>query len=75
MKSKAQLIYFIDQWKVTKKMTWSIYRPDEKLKKYWKFGIELSINDKLKAIKYTLSLNLGAYQKKIMELTESTHII
>ena len=26
-------------------MTWAIYRPDEKkLKKYWKVGIELSIN-------------------------------
>ena len=42
---KIPLIQFIDQQKGTKKVTWAIYRPDEKkLKKYWKVGIELSIN-------------------------------
>ena len=31
-------------------MTWTIYRPDEKkLKKYWKVGIELSINNNSKS--------------------------
>ena len=40
----------IDQHKMTKKVTWAIYRPDEKnLKKYWKVGIELSINDNAKS--------------------------
>ena len=49
LKSKAQLIQFTDQQKGTKKVTWAIYRPDEKkLKKYWKVGIELSINDNAK---------------------------
>ena len=32
-KSKTQLIQFTDQQKVTKKVTWTIYRPDEKAKK------------------------------------------
>ena len=46
---KAQLIQFTDQQKGTKKVTWTIYRPDEKkVKKYWKVAIELSINDNTK---------------------------
>ena len=41
---------FTDQQKVIKKVTSTIYKPDEKkLKKYWKLGIEFSINDNAKS--------------------------
>ena len=30
LKSKTELIGFTDQQKVTKRVTWAIYRPDEK---------------------------------------------
>ena len=40
---------FTDQQKETKKVTSTIYRPNEKkLKMFWKVGIELSINDNTK---------------------------
>ena len=46
MKSKTQLIKFTDLQKVTRKVTWGIYRPDKrKVKQYCKVGIKLSIND------------------------------
>ena len=41
---------FTNQQKVNEKVTWAIYRSDEKkLKKYRKVGIELSINDNAKS--------------------------
>ena len=51
-----QLTQFTDQQKVTKNVTWAIYRPDEKkLKGYCKVRIELSINDNTKSPQiYTL---------------------
>ena len=52
-------------------MTWAIYRPDEKK---LKVEIELSINDKTKAIKYTPGLSFSAYQIKIVEITDLTHM-
>ena len=65
LKSKAQLIQFTDQRKVTKKVTWAIYRPDEKkLKLHWKVGIELSINDNSKSHQiYTLPQFLSMSEK------------
>ena len=40
---------FTDQQKETKKVTWTIYRPDEKkLKKFLEVGIELPTNDNTK---------------------------
>ena len=49
LKSTAQLIQFTDQRKVTKNVTWAIYRPDDKkLEKYRKVGIKLSINGNAK---------------------------
>ena len=57
---------------MTKAVTWGINRPDEKkLKKTWKIGVERFINDN----KYTPSLSFWACQNKIVEFTESTHII
>ena len=66
MKSKAQLIQFTDKQKRTKKVTWVIYGQDkEKLKKYWKVGIELSTNGNTKIPQiYTLP-----------QFTDSTHVI
>ena len=54
MKSKAQLIQLADQRKRTEKVTWAIYRLDEKKakKKYWKVGMN-SNNSKIPQI-YTL---------------------
>ena len=63
--SKTQPIQFIDQQKGTKKVTCAIYKPDEKkLKKYWKVGIELSINDNTKSPEiYTLPQFLSMSEK------------
>ena len=46
-----------------------------KLKMYCKAGIEVSINDITKSLKYTLCLSFLAFHKKIVEFTDSTHII
>ena len=46
-----------------------------KLKMYCKVGIEVSINDITKSLKYTLCLSSLACHKKIVEFTDSTHII
>ena len=45
-RSLIPTLQFTDQKKGTKKVNWAIYRPDEKKlkKKYWKVGIEFSIN-------------------------------
>ena len=57
--------------KVAEKVLWTIYRPDKKSKK----SIELSIKDNTKALKYKSCLSFRACQKKIVELTDSTHTI
>ena len=47
-------------------MTWKIYRPDEKKpkKKYWKFAIELSVNDNTKILQlYSFPLFLSMSEK------------
>ena len=44
IKGSTHTIYWLTNG--TKKVTWTIHRPNEKkLKKYWKVAIELSIND------------------------------
>ena len=65
LKSKIQLIQFTGQQKGTKKVTWAIYRPDQKkLKMCWKVGIELSINDNTKIPQiYTLPQFLSMSEK------------
>ena len=62
--------------KVTKKVTWAIYRSDEKkLKSNWKVEIEFPINDNTKSPQiYTLPQFL-TISEKIVEFTDSTHII
>ena len=51
--------------KVATNATWAIYRPDEKhLKRYWKDGIEFSINDNTKSPQiYTLPQFLSMSEK------------
>ena len=62
--------------KQAKKVTWAIYRPDEKkLRKYWKVGISLSINDHTKIPQiYTLPQFLSILEK-IVEFFDLTHSI
>ena len=58
-------------------MTWAIYRPDEKSykKSTEQNGIELSINENTKIPQiYTLPQFLSM-SEKIVEFTDSTHII
>ena len=52
MKDSTHTIY----WPIKRDWHFAIYRPDEKtLKKYWKIGIKLSINDNTKSSQiYTL---------------------
>ena len=59
---------------MTKKVTRAICGPDEKkLKKYWKVGIELSINDNTKSTQiYTLPSVSDHVRKNYLDLT---HII
>ena len=56
---------FTDQQKVTKRVTWAIYKPDEKkAKKILESGIELSINDNAKSQEiYTLPQFLSMSEK------------
>ena len=62
--------------KVTEKVPYTIYRPDEKNKKnYWGVRNELSIKDKIKALKYKSCFSFRTCQKKIVEFTDSTHTI
>ena len=58
-------------------MTWEIYRPDEKKAKKNTGKLELNFPYMtiLKALKYTPGLSFSACQKKIVEFTDSTHII
>ena len=62
--------------KVTEKAPWAIDRLDKKKqKKYWRVRNELSIKGNIKALKYKSCLSFRACQKKIVELTDSTHTI
>ena len=61
--------------KVAEKVPWTIYRPDEKQKKYQSVRNELSIKGDIKALKYKSCLSFRACQKKIIEFTDSTHTI
>ena len=70
MDISVQLIQFTDQQKGTRKVTWRIYRPDEeKLKKNWKVGTELSIDDITKIPQiYTLPKFLSMSEQKLWNL-------
>ena len=62
--------------KVTEKVPYTIYSPDEKNKKgYWRVRNELSIKDKIKALKYKSCFSFRTCQKKVVEFTDSTHTI
>ena len=61
--------------KVAEKVPWTIYRPDEKQKKYQSVRNELSIKGDIKALKYKSCLSFRACQKKIVEFTDLTHTI
>ena len=58
--------------KVAEKVPWTIYRPLKKLKKYCRVENKLSIKDILKALKYKSCLSFQAYQKKMVEFTDSS---
>ena len=70
-KESTNIIYGIT--KSDEKKWLEEFTPDEKM--YWKVGIEVSINDITKSLKYTLCLSFLAFHKKIVEFTDSTHII
>ena len=73
---KSQIIQFPVQQKVTKKVTWATDRPnEEKLKKYWKVGIELSINGNAESPQMHSLPQFLSMSEKIVEFTDSTHII
>ena len=57
---------------MTKKVTWTIYTPDEKnLKRYWKIGTELSVNDNTKIPEiYTFPEFLSMSEKNWNLLTQ-----
>ena len=60
---------------MTKKVTWAIYRPDEKsYKKHWKVGIEVFITDNTKSSQIN-TWPVSEHIRKIVELTDSNHII
>ena len=71
--SNASLTKFIDWQKVAKKGTLQTRR--KKPKKYWKVGIELSINDNPKSRQNKPTLTCRECQKKIVEYTDLTPII
>ena len=57
--------------KVTEKVPYTIYRPDKKKqKKYREVRNELSIKDKIKALKYKSCLSFRTCQKKFFEFTD-----
>ena len=71
--SKAELIQFTE-WQMTEKVSWTIYRPDKENEK--SIGeLELSMNDNVKALKYKSCHSFHAFQKKIVEFTDSTNSI
>ena len=61
---------------LTDKVPWTIYRSDKKKQKeYRRVENELSINDNIKTLKYKSCLSFRTCQKKIIEFTDSTHMI
>ena len=62
---------------MAEKVPWTIYRPKKKVKQSVEGRVtnEFSIKNNIKALKYKSCLGFPACQKKIVELTDSTHAI
>ena len=73
--SKTQLIQFTDWQSDLKSPLNNLQTRQKKQKKYLRVRNELSIKDNIKALKYKSCLSFRACQKKIIELTDSTHTI
>ena len=75
IKDSAYTIYLMAK-NVTKKVSWAIYRPDEKsLKNTGKLELNFPQMTMVTAPKYKLCLIFRTCPKKLVEFTDSTHTI